>query len=281
MGSQWCANKLNLTTTQITSKSSKLGLKQTKECKTKVYKESKLKYENSRSLTSYSVNPKNFIELKDPYCVYLLGLIWADGHVTFANNKSKTPLIKHTSVVEDSNDFLPIFMKTGDWCDFIYENKKLGYKPVRIINTSNRILGEWLIDNNYREKNKSPKFIKHIPKKLLHYFFRGLSDGDGCFEHNINHGKITHKKHLKFTLSSGCDQNWEFVESIFNELGLNYKIRNQLNKKGCTSYISLNSKETILWAKYIYEGLDFGLSRKRNKWLEVLKHNQDLLTSTQ
>lgn len=281
MGAKWCADILSLSVGQIVSKTSRLGLKQSKECKTKTYSESKIKYEKSRDLNSFSVNPKIFTDLNNEYSIYLLGLIWADGHVTYANNKSKTPLIKHTSIENDSEDFLSIFLKTGDWKNFIYENKKLGYKPVRIINTSNRVLGEWLVDNGYRDKNGCPKFLDKIPENLLHYFYRGLSDGDGCFEHNIKHGKSYHKKQLKFTLSSGCNQNWSFVESVFNKLGLSYGIRNQENKKGCTSYIHLKNKESLVWAEYIYGGMDFGLTRKKNKWLEVLQHNNQLLMSNQ
>lgn len=281
MGADWCSNELGISKEKIVSKTSKLGLRVGKECLSKVLSKSKANYESNRSMDSFLVNPKEFMDLKNPYCIYLLGLIWADGHVTYANNKSKTPLIKHTSLEDDSNEFLPIFLKTGKWKSFIFENTKLGYKPVRVINTSNRVLGEWLVENNYKNKNSTPKFINNIDGDLLHYFFRGLTDGDGCFENNIHKQKKTHKKQLRFTLSSGCDQDWSFVEGVLVSIGLSYNIRKLNNKKGCTSYLHLNNQESFRWAEYIYKGEQFGLSRKKNKWLDVIKHNQSLLRDNQ
>lgn len=272
-GRSWCANELNLSISQIISKTSRLGLKVNYDVKSNIYKKSKKNFETNRKPESFNVNPVDFMNLNSPYHIYILGLIWSDGHVTFANNKSKTPLIKHTSISIDSEDFLPIFNLTGKWCSFKYENKKLGYKPVTIINTSNRVLGEWLILNGYRNKIKAPLFLDKIETGLRHYFFRGLSDGDGCFENNIKQIKYK-KKGLRFTLSSSCDQDWSFVIKTMNELNLSYNIRKQINKKGCSSQLMLNYKESLAWAEYIYGGLDFGLARKKQKWVDVVLSNQ-------
>jgi hypothetical protein len=279
-GSEYCSNKLGIDVGKIISKTSRMGLKINEKTKSSICSKTRKVVLSNRKNEDLNVNPEKFITLNDPYSIYLLGLIWSDGHVTFANNKAKTPLIKHTSIVEDSNDFLPIFMETGNWKNFIFENKKLNYKPIRVIHTSNRILGEWLILNGYRNKNKYPLFLDKIPKDFLHYFFRGLYDGDGYIENNVKSDKYI-KKHVRCTLTSGCNQDWGFIISIFNELGLDYRIRNQKNVKGCTSHISLNTKESIIWCEYIYGGLDFGLYRKKQKWVDVININQSLLISTQ
>ena len=71
------------------------------------------------------------------------------------------------------------------------------------------------------------------------------------------------------------------MSEIFDYLGLFYNIRKLNNDKGCSSQIRLNNKESLVWAEYIYGGLDFGLTRKKNKWMEVLQHNNQLLTTNQ
>ena len=106
-----------------------------------------------------NVKSNEFINCSKPNHAYILGLLWADGHVTFSNNNAMTPIIKHTTKEDDFKEFKEIIQKTGNWKYF--HTKNIGSFTKKENNmyinwTSNRKLGNFLIKNDYRCKNKSP-----------------------------------------------------------------------------------------------------------------------------
>lgn len=57
------------------------------------------------------------------FSVYILGLIWADGHVTYSNNMAKTPIVKHSCKEEDHANLFSVFKEqSGKWKYFITNN---------------------------------------------------------------------------------------------------------------------------------------------------------------
>lgn len=110
---------------------------------------------------------------------YLLGLLWADGSIIFSNNSSKTPVIKHSCVDYDTNCFVKVFDKIGGWKRFASKNKKATFYSGNsmVVNwVSQRDLGNYLIENSYRNKAQSPnKIIAIIPDALRHHFLGDFS----------------------------------------------------------------------------------------------------------
>ncbi|MFW6246945.1 MAG: LAGLIDADG family homing endonuclease [bacterium] len=216
-------------------------------------------------------NTKNLIkidlfkEINNKEIAYILGLLWADGHVTFANNKSKTPIIKHNTKTDDNETFLKILQFSGEWRTFISDNTGSYSKTPKKIATnwiSNRELGEFLIQCDYRNKTTSPdKILGLIPIHLKKYWFRGFFDGDGS-------ATIKPKGHRSMAFTSSDKQNWSFIINLFNEINiLNYKHRIIESRGGKSSQIRItNKRDLMVFDNYLYDDYDesqMGLYRKR------------------
>ena len=129
------------------------------------------------------VSYENFSNIKTKEVSYVLGFLWADVYIR------KPYTISSTINMKDSLDIKRIFEKTGDWC--FYNCNKFDKRTNRhytnfTITTSNRHIVDFLIENDYDKKSiVSPnKILSKIPDDYKSYFFRGISDGDGCFYKN-------------------------------------------------------------------------------------------------
>lgn len=212
------------------------------------------------------VKSKDFINIKTLSHAYILGLLWADGTIIFANNNAKTPQIKHSTKKEDNIDFKRIFKNTGNWGCF--ETKNVGSYTqknnlLEVNWTSNRKLGEFLIKNDYRNKTKSPDKIlsklNNIEKQL---WFRGFFDGDGSVT-------IIPKGHHSIAFTGHKEQDWNFIINLFNEIGINrYKERIITSRGGFSSQIRITNKKDInIFQYYLYnDSINISLIRKREKF---------------
>ena len=217
------------------------------------------------------IDLKKFENIIDKEISYILGLLWADGHVTFANNKSKTPIIKHTTKPEDNDTYLPIFQYSGNWNTFTAKNIGSYSKTPKniVINwVSCRELGQYLIDHDFRNKTNSPDLILNkIPNNLRVYWYRGFFDGDGSVS-------IKHKGHHSVTFTSSSNQDWSFIVNLYKELNIErFKHRIVKSRGGSSSQIRItNKKDIIKFERYLYDDYDnypLGLSRKRDKFFEL------------
>lgn len=208
----------------------------------------------------------DFIEIKTLSHAYILGLLWADGTVGFANNNAKTPQIKHSAKKEDNKCFRKVFLETGNWG--LYETRNQGSytqkNNILEVNwTSNRELGEFLIENDYRNKVTSPNKILtklNVIEKQL--WFRGFFDGDGSVT-------IIPKGHHSIAFTGQKNQNWGFVEELFKDIGIeNYRKRVITSRGGFSSQVRITNKKDLLkFQNYLYsDSLNIGLTRKREKF---------------
>lgn len=168
-----------------------------------------------------------------------------------------------------------VTMKKEDYQNIfnIWDRSKYGWKNAKTIIGSNPVINKFLIENDYGKKSQlsADKILNNIPHHLRHYWFRGLIDGDGCFYYH----KTNHQRQLFIT--STYDQDWSYLEKLCNDLQINYKItkferinKKTGNKNGYSNFRILG-KEIIKFGDYIFQGDDFGLSRKKNKFNEILK----------
>jgi len=206
-----------------------------------------------------------FENIKDKEIAYILGLIWADGHVSFANNSSKTPIIKHSAKEDDNITFAKILKFSGDWNNFTTKNVGSYAKTPKTISinwVSSREFGEFLIKNQYRNKIESPNSILNlIPNELQQYWFRGFFDGDGSVT-------IKSKGHHSIAFTGHEKQDWNFIVELFKSIDIiNYRIRIIESRGGKSSQIRVTNKRDILkFENYIYSDFDelqLGLLRKR------------------
>lgn len=207
------------------------------------------------------VNIEQFINIETKEISYILGLMWADGHI----HKDK----RHISISIVNNDMIHlkhIFMKTGDWNYNIINMDKYRCKEQGRISIGNVKLHKILSDYGFREKSSiSPtKLLESIPQNLHHYFLRGLIDGDGCFY--VNKKQYTYQ----FCISSTINQNWNYMIEICNRLNINYRIdRMDKIKSKYSSFRICRKKDIITIGDYIYQDFSFGLDRKYQKFLEI------------
>jgi hypothetical protein len=211
-------------------------------------------------ISTEKINYDLFIKNYTPESSYILGLLWADGHINKKSNSINIECVK-----EDIDIFYPIFQKTGNFN--LYYRNRLNRKPQGIINCSSLNLSQFLKINDYSNKSQlSPnKILSSIPKELKHYFFRGWVDGDGCFYYNK-------KLHLmEFIMSGTYNQDWSSLIILCEKLNINYKISQITTKKGHQHSRFLIKKKTdiVIFGNFIYKENTFGLKRKYDKFLPI------------
>lgn len=201
--------------------------------------------------------------------IYLLGFLWADGYL------NGSPDIKNNLQVEiihkDFIDIEPVFDAVGKWGKYIRKASiKRGVKRQKriCVSISSRELVRKLISLGFNQKNNtSPiKILKLIPQKKQYLFIRGYIDGDGCYY-------ITKTAH-QFCISSNYNQDWTWIEELFNKLKITkFQIIRDISKKQhkC-SRIRTSSRESMeRLARYVYQdNIHIGLTRKLNKVKHLL-----------
>jgi intein/homing endonuclease len=203
----------------------------------------------------YLVNHSNFEKIKHPLHAYLLGLLWADGHIS----KNKNEIIL-SSTYPDANEFIPLFEKTGKWSVYKKKHNRINWKESVSIQTTNFYLKEVLVNYGFLNRENGFESIANLVPAELHYMFlRGLSDGDGCFTKNK-------KNQFKFSLCSCFLQNWDWVSNILNGLKINHKIERTRSKSGSYSKIHIWGQLRVkAWGRYLYSDFEennIGLTRK-------------------
>jgi hypothetical protein len=260
-GSKYCSELIGLPENTIKNMVIKLMLKLSNEMFSKNRIESKGKT---------NIDYNEFIKLDKPEIIYFLGLFWADGFMYRNKNNSTIGIgiVEEDMVVIESH-----LDKIGNWTKRVNKKKKeLTWKPTKTILTNNKRIFDFLLENDYGDKSSvsAYKIISKIPKNLLHYFFRGLSDGDGCFY--LKTYKPKKGSTLKqFSISSTKEQDWSYVENLFNDLSIKYSIY----RNGSGSQIRITNFNGIrLFGEYIYCGYiddEIGLSRKYNKYCDIIQ----------
>lgn len=265
-GHKFCADVLGVPkgTVQFWTGPRKLALPHlTKEARSKIMRETMGAGEG--------VDCELFTKKFTKESAYLLGLLWADGSI----NKNKVSL---SCVIEDAADYSDIFMKTGNWKTFEMETHRYGVKTRRVkaFHTGNVILTEKLRNLGYAPNNKeSPDFLLSlIPENIRHHWFRGLFDGDGCFQFNKKSGGCS------MTITAPFDQDWNFIKKMAEHCNIICRITQDsyVNKHGKINSRSVfhitNADGCIKFFKYIYnfESDQFwGLKRKMDKWVKYVE----------
>lgn len=267
LGALACSDVLCKSPKQIRRKANKMKLKVSPSVKSLI--QSKNALQNRRHET-YNVDARNFMENITNESAYLLGLIWADGYLL---NTKRNP--HRISVEIQTTDFKIIenlFDLTGKWCKSKRKRPKRKEQSSAI--TNNKRLFQCLVeDYNYTEGVPD---ISKIPKSMLHYWFRGLFDGDGCFYFNEK------RRLTQMSIAGPYNQDWRFLTSLLDDLNIKYVIKAKISKKGHkSSCVRVSNREGIIrFGQYIYQGDKFGLTRKRDKLRMIIDfYNKSILMS--
>lgn len=210
-----------------------------------------------------------FINLSEPLYAYLLGLIWADGHIS-----KKCNGVFFTSTFPDAIYFRKNFFRSGKWHVSIHTPKHKTWKKRILIYTSDKQLHDFLCSVDYAAKNNSAdKILKHIPKSLQPYWILGLMDGDGHVTADFKNGLY------EIQIAGPVDQNWEFLENYCRGINCEYTIQKTKNKKGRGSIFRIVGRRNVYaFGETIWNQTEFGLPRKREKY-NIIKEKYLSLSS--
>jgi len=209
-----------------------------------------------------------FIEI-DAIKSYILGFIYADGHVCKNGNEISIMIGE-----KDFENIKDIIIKTGKWSIkkrirlLKQTNKKYVSGCFRYHSKQTNL---FLTKNDYREKSYlSPfKILNKIPKELHNNFFRGYIDGDGSFS-------FYGKKSCKFNICSSIGQDWSCMVDLLKKLHIDvYKVYKYKRKNGNSSLLSISNKwDIIKLGEYLYkDSEEIRLERKYEKYLEIKNSN--------
>lgn len=248
-GAAWCATKLNLEPKLVRTKANKLGL--TIESNYRATPQGDFVYRDF----------SNIFDLTNPKIIYLLGFIWADGHI------GKSVIISNISedldeIIDKLNleNLLPgVSIKQR-------QPQRKEWKPQTTITFGNKEILAFLIKNNYtKSRLNEPIILERIPKELRHYWFRGYLDGDGCV-----YVPKTHKTAcLSFT--GHYDSTYKFLEKLGESFQVTPRVNYRVAKNGSkfSRVIFDTLKRVLPILDYIYQDwaiCNLGLNRKYEKY---------------
>jgi hypothetical protein len=268
LGRKQCAAILKRSPNSIKDKCRRLGVKNSaKETSLKQSKGSR------KQAGEYTVQERFFIQDHSPESAYLLGFLWADGHLHKGVRKSGNTFYQIVLGIntEDGNYISNLLDKSGKWSK-CYQMPTRG-QPMTYFSCSNTILGNFLENNDYLVKSYSmpTKILRHLPENLKKFFFLGYLDGDGCVYSKGNHHS--------FIFSSSKNQEWDFLAGLTDKVGCSYstKAGERANRKSGFSYFSINGlKNCISFGNYLYREASLGLPRKKQKFELMLKRSLEL-----
>lgn len=259
LGATDCAHQLNRSLTAVRKHAKQLGLALTHTHRSNIMRRKLDKPPDKRNVNHL---PFTIPEKMQPVNSFLLGFIWADGHVSFCNTECR---IQASFVVDDSPCFLPLFQQTGKWN--IYIRNISGCRKAFSVSTNNRPFAEFLTKMDYITKSNASadKILNFIPENLRRYWWLGCIDGDGCF--------YIGKTGQEIGISSSYTQNWSYFEKLAAEIQIDFHLEKRISDKGNSSSIRIVKKESCAkFIRFLYpDGYEFGLKRKYDKAMEMLK----------
>jgi hypothetical protein len=271
-GPQYCADLLGRNVFCIHNKAARLGIKFSKADKKLLHIKAR-----ERDPEWYDVNPTQFFDIRLPEAAYLLGFLWADGHIKIReHDKGVTNYIFSLEIADDDyQNIAGSLKKLGNWKVYTRMRKERAKKNVTTIRTGNKPLVVFLIEHDYGVKSKeSPtKILSRIPDYLKHYFWRGFCDGDG-------HIKCDADGPSALYLAGSYEQDWTEHLRLMDGLGIKIKVDRRVTKSGSSSgLLCQNIACVAAWGEYIYTGREtdgIGLDRKYQAWQRAISRKAEM-----
>lgn len=198
---------------------------------------------------------------------YILGYLWADSSISKKFNSVILECVKED--IDDISNLFVFFEKYK-----IKSRHRKNRREQSLISICIKNFTDFLKSMDYLQKSyESPdKILNHIGVTNMNFFFRGISDGDGCFYHSKDF------KIIQYVVSGSYEQNWNYMIDLCNTLGIEkFSIDKIVTKKGHkhSRFRIINNDDIIKLGNFIYSGTFFGLSRKKNKFDEIKKYILD------
>lgn len=206
-----------------------------------------------------------------PEFCYYLGYLWADGFI------DRNPVGYGIYLEIQEEDGLSILDNLLSIMLFsIKKRQRPGRKPSLTFSINSKVIKNFLFQNDYQNKSiaSADKILSLIPESLKHYWFRGYFDGDGNFS-VINQTVDNKFKRFEISCYGSYNQNWTFIEKQLNDLNIQYKIIKRVRSSGLSSLVLIGKRRDVIkFGKFLYQGKDFGLKRKKEKWLLATEYDE-------
>jgi len=223
--------------------------------------------------------PEKLMNPNTAEAAYVLGFLFAEGAIE--NNKSNSR-VGVFNLKTDMEHLVNIFMSLGNWKMRYINNKNR--QTVINLRLSSKVFINFLLEHDYVPNTgySACKILAEIPKKLHPYWFRGLTDGDGCFyKQKTFKDKKRNSGTNRYSCFSRYDQDWIYFENLLKELNIKYsiqyRIRNIQNKEHKSSVLCFSKRNDIIkFGDYIYQNYPedgIGLPRKYEKFLQIKNYN--------
>ena len=193
-----------------------------------------------------------------PMFWYLIGIITTDGHIS---SKGNTVSIFQKDAVF-LNKLKQYFKSEGSL------NRKIG--GLYTLYLTSPKLKKFLITNGFDSDKRYNVPFLNCPKQYLHYYLRGIFDGDGCIFYNYTSGTL---KSRTLQITSGS-QN--LVNGIINNYDIvDWKLQEKTSTTGNKYWdVFASTKEDIVTiGNYIYSGdfIEYCLKRKFIQFIKFKK----------
>jgi hypothetical protein len=218
------------------------------------------------------INPAFLTDLSNPNNVYLLGRIWADGHLNLKQGRTVLQAVK-----VDAEHMLPFVNQMGVHTIYskqAYSKGKPFGRESTVIQVTSRRLTDWLQTLDYEDKSRaSPsKVLALIPPTLRPLFWRGFLDGDGSLY--LGKDRI-HGAH-KLAFWGTQYQDWTDLTRMIEATGARW-MKIEYERRGgkhCSSTIQVRQLlDMKMVCDWIYESFardGIGLPRKHEMYQSLL-----------
>lgn len=260
-GSRYCIDKLGVTLRCVRNVAASLGLKLSKD--------------SGASLMAYDFN-ESVLSAPTKEFAYFLGFFWADGYLHSGGGSCVALQCVKTDLVT----IAPVFETFATWKRGEKEPAKtdgVARQSQLTLTHCSKQLHRFLIDNGYSDKSRaSPDTIlTRLPEEFRRYWWRGYFDGDGHYSFSTSG---IHKIASTLSFTSGWDQDWTFVKTLFKRLGLEecptyqHLHKDQPgHRHSCVAVQRSEEQRKVL--DYLYKNYDYvGLARKYLPYLDLCRY---------
>lgn len=134
---------------------------------------------------NYNINESFFEEINSEESAYFLGLLFADGNISYDTSGSRSPIIRIGLKVDDEK-ILTIFKEILGLKNKIIYDKRINKESAILSFRNNKIAQDLSKYGIIPRKTYLTKHLPAIDKKYCRHFLRGLIDGDGSIFKNNN-----------------------------------------------------------------------------------------------
>lgn len=191
----------------------------------------------------YNVN-EDFFKIWSNDMAYILGLWYADGHITMGGPQ-KSVYVFSIALHNNDSEILNQIMNKMNSTYKIYQHSE----TVKSFKINSKIIYEDVVSlGGCERKSLDLKFPQSIPNEFISDFIRGYFDGDGCISYHSN------MKAFRTTFICGCK---EFLEEIHKRLKqidniLQGQLTFQQNDHNGIYHLTFYKHDTLRFANIIY-----------------------------